>query len=203
MGMAASTASPYQYRPLQHRQIRVLEIRKQKRLDGTHGITELYLRHVALNKKAKYEAISYTWDGQTCDVPIVCDGQTLLVTPNCIRLLARLARRKCNRFWIDAICIDQSSPNAAAEKAVQLPLMGEIYRHATCVIAWLGESSPETTQVFQYWKEIWAIVQPWLMEPNVRKDEENGIRKSPPPQIKQQIQHKRVQFNGTDSHPAY
>ena len=39
-------------------------------------------------------------------------------------------------LWIDAICISQTDN---AEKALQIPRMGDIYRLANRVVAWLGE----------------------------------------------------------------
>ena len=38
-------------------------------------------------------------------------------------------------LWADAVCIDQKNP---AEKNVQVPLMGLIYRKAVRVVVWLG-----------------------------------------------------------------
>lgn len=39
-------------------------------------------------------------------------------------------------FWIDAICINQAD---RIEKAIQIPLMGDIYSKASAVIVWLGK----------------------------------------------------------------
>jgi Heterokaryon incompatibility protein (HET) len=44
-------------------------------------------------------------------------------------------RRINGEIWIDAICINQKD---IGEKNVQVPLMGEIYASAACVIVWLG-----------------------------------------------------------------
>lgn len=54
-------------------------------------------------------------------------------------------------IWIDAICIDQTDEN---EKAMQIPLMSEIYKRAYQVNVWLGLPSYGTGLVFHYtWLE--------------------------------------------------
>lgn len=42
------------------------------------------------------------------------------------------------RLWVDAVCINQGNVN---EKNEQIPLMMDIYKHATRIVAWLGQSS--------------------------------------------------------------
>jgi hypothetical protein len=44
------------------------------------------------------------------------------------------------------ICIDQTSDE---ERSHQVALMSDIYKAATQVIVWLGESDPETDRAFQ------------------------------------------------------
>lgn len=39
------------------------------------------------------------------------------------------------RIWVDALCINQNNDD---EKSIQIPLMAEIYSHATRVCIWLG-----------------------------------------------------------------
>lgn len=54
-------------------------------------------------------------------------------------------------LWIDTICIDQQN---ADEKALQIPLMGEIYRRATEVTIWLGEGDRKMTRCLILQKRI-------------------------------------------------
>jgi hypothetical protein len=42
-------------------------------------------------------------------------------------------------LWIDQLCIDQDNP---AEKATQVPLMGQIYSSTTQCLIWIGEIPP-------------------------------------------------------------
>jgi hypothetical protein len=88
----------------------------------------------------QYEAISYVWGSQTGTFPINCDGKILLVTKNCVRAFYQLRRRRRSRvLWIDAVCIDQAKTSDAVDEcAVQIQLMGEVYRSASEVIIWFG-----------------------------------------------------------------
>lgn len=128
-----SLSEAYAYQPLEPRQIRLIKIHRAGFGCPAFGVGEyqhpvIELENVGLDTNPKYEALSYTWDGQSCDHPITCHGKLLKTTQNCIRLLQRLEKRAVDRFWIDALCIDQTSNNAAQEKSFQIPLMGEIYR---------------------------------------------------------------------------
>ncbi|AEO71255.1 uncharacterized protein THITE_49961, partial [Thermothielavioides terrestris NRRL 8126] len=95
----------------------------------------------------RYEALSYVWG--TTDHPetayatsLTSSGRwpppsgTLSITRNLAVALRHLRRTDAPRVvWIDALCIDQAND---AEKGPQVALMGEIYRRATRVVAWLG-----------------------------------------------------------------
>lgn len=50
-------------------------------------------------------------------------------------------------LWVDAICIDQAN---AAEKGPQVAMMGDIYRSASRVIAWLGASDDTSHRAMRY-----------------------------------------------------
>jgi hypothetical protein len=94
-----------------------------------------------------YEALSYVWGSQICDLKITCNDRPFYVTTNCLLALRYLRKKAKIRFlWVDAICIDQSSN---AERGHQVELMGEIYKFANNVIIWLGEQQPGTRRAFQ------------------------------------------------------
>ncbi|KAK4098470.1 hypothetical protein N658DRAFT_476979 [Parathielavia hyrcaniae] len=63
---------------------------------------------------------------------------------------APLNFQQVSHLWIDAICIDQGSP---AEKAAQIPLMGEVYSRAGRVLAWLG-AEERRLGVFCWWHRV-------------------------------------------------
>jgi Heterokaryon incompatibility protein (HET) len=136
-----TTPDLYTYRPLPSRSIRILRcLPKPKSL-------EIELLEVPLDSPPAYEALSYTWDGQEPNRPLKCDGKVLNVTENCHTALTKLRQRKNEGFWIDSICIDQTS---VSEKNAQVPLMGEIYKKARRVLVWLGESTPEKQLAVSY-----------------------------------------------------
>ena len=89
----------------------------------------------------QYEALSYVWGSKGNRKTVqVKDSElsqgTIMVTPNLAVALRHLRRVERPRVvWIDALCIDQSNDR---EKGPQVALMGEIYRLASRVVAWLG-----------------------------------------------------------------
>ena len=105
----------------------------------------------------RYIALSYAWGDEHDKVTIpIFDsklGEHLIqVTRTLASAMVQVAGGKdldCF-FWVDQICIDQSSP---AEKALQIPLMRQIYEAAGAVFVWLGEDA---------WDSHYAI--PWIRE---------------------------------------
>jgi hypothetical protein len=97
-----------------------------------------------------YDAMSYVWGFPMGDQPISCDGETVLVTPNCLSALRYLRLESETRvLWIDAICIDQRSTQ---ERNNQVRLMGRLYKLARHVLIWLGEGDEEVHQIFSMLK---------------------------------------------------
>lgn len=86
----------------------------------------------------QYEALSYTWGDPKLAFPVfLSNGCHVLVTKNLNRALRRVRLEYAERLlWVDGICINQSD---AKEKAIQIPLMVNIFRGAEKVLAWLGD----------------------------------------------------------------
>ncbi|KAI1173328.1 heterokaryon incompatibility protein-domain-containing protein [Nemania sp. FL0916] len=89
----------------------------------------------------RYDALSYTWgDGKTTQI-ITCNGLDFPITENLSQALRALRASQYpgeNRYlWVDAICINQADD---AEKSRQVSNMFLIFKSATMVIAWLGET---------------------------------------------------------------
>jgi Heterokaryon incompatibility protein (HET) len=61
-------------------------------------------------------------------------------------------RQKLGSFsiWIDAVCINQSPKDSAAEKKQQIPLMGEIYSGAQIIYIWLGEGTEQSDRAMAH-----------------------------------------------------
>jgi len=93
----------------------------------------------------QYEALSYTWGSKENPKPISIKTPKMLkldivsifhVTQNLFEALQHLRYSdKPRTLWIDAICIDQMNNE---EKSVQIIKMGELFRKASRVVAWLG-----------------------------------------------------------------
>lgn len=101
-----------------------------------------------------YESLSYTW-GSVKSHTILVNGDTLRITANLYNALQSIKRWKDRplaealtawqsvpntsaALWVDAICIDQEN---IQERGEQVQLMGHIYRNASQVIIWLGQSN--------------------------------------------------------------
>ena len=86
-----------------------------------------------------YDAISYSWGTGTPTEVIVVNGLECLINECLAGALRRFRRASDARYlWADALCINQADTK---EKSVQVRNMLTIYRRATSVLAWLGETS--------------------------------------------------------------
>ncbi|VUC33961.1 unnamed protein product [Clonostachys rosea] len=94
------------------------------------------LQVVSLHSPPTYESLSYAWGAPEFTQPIIVNGQTLLVTPNLDSALRALRHEEITRLlWIDAICINQRSPQ---ERGHQVTLMRTIYSRCERDLLWLG-----------------------------------------------------------------
>lgn len=126
----------------QRRAIRVIELLPAK----SGKPLAIRLKEVNLDD-ARFEALSYSWEGQSSNQVIQCDERELQISATCSSALARVRHPKQIRtLWIDQICINQHSVD---EKNHQVALMGEIYRKAETVLVWLG-SSPAADKLLEY-----------------------------------------------------
>jgi len=115
-----------------------------KSQSGLKNLIFPLLSGAAARPDPTYEAISYVW-GE----PIFTE--TLYSSKGCFKITASLAaalRRfrlanQTRRVWADAVCIDQVNDE---EKSNQVAQMGAIYRGASQVLVWLGESTEDTHQ---------------------------------------------------------
>lgn len=97
------------------------------------------LNVVSLGDEPDYEALSYVWGSPEDPVTITVNGNPLLVTQHAAEALNYLRLPEQSRtVWIDSVCINQQD---IAERSEQVTLMGEIYRSAKTVLAFLGPST--------------------------------------------------------------
>jgi hypothetical protein len=134
--------------PQDTQSIRLLHINAPVSEEGFDDPVRCHLSVEVLGTKP-YAALSYVW-GTMAPRPdtIDCSGVALPVSSNCLSALRHL-RAKLGAFsiWIDAVCINQID---RSEKAQQIPLMGDIYHHATATYIWLSESSPAKERAIEY-----------------------------------------------------
>ena len=137
------------YEPLLHEgYIRLLTV---LRVDDTsvHCTLRTYQQRLA----PRYDAISYCWGTNTTSTSITCNGLALEVRQSVITLLKTCLQRDHpdRPIWIDAICLNQKNSD---EKAIHVPLMGEIYRLSTRTIVWLGEPDDTTEDTIDFIKTM-------------------------------------------------
>ncbi len=86
----------------------------------------------------RFYALSYSWGSDASCVAISCNGFSMDIRANlhdAIHTLLNLPLVPDLPIWIDAISINQDEEE---EKALQVGRMGDIYRTADQVLAWLG-----------------------------------------------------------------
>lgn len=141
------------------------------------------VEEVEIDKKIKYEALSYTWYiDRDMGSPIkgrmrtiICNGQRLKIHQNLYNALLQLRKmNRGHRIWIDAICIDQAdgknmsdeeTKERREEKSAQVRMMKAIFGSATTVIVWLGRSTIVTSMAVT-WVRYWVMS---LSEPEKHK----------------------------------
>lgn len=107
---------------------------------SSHPDSELYctLETVDLRDQPQYKALSYTWRGSPSRRTISLKGCQFPVTDNLFSILKWLRHPiEFQRFWIDAICINQDDDQ---ERSHQVSIMRQIYTSAAQLLIWLGDS---------------------------------------------------------------
>jgi hypothetical protein len=131
---SVSYPTPYQQIDKSSRDIRILILLPH--LHPEDNRLQCSLMTESLSSNPSYEALSYTW-GQpdACNLRVWVNGVLLPVRRNLLCALRVVRNDQERRLWIDALCIDQDN---GLERGHQVRLMGEIYKHAWRVLAWLG-----------------------------------------------------------------
>ena len=132
-----------------------------------HGnISSLTLRTFDINDAPPFYAISYVWHDPELEVSMTCDNKKLMITNSLGSALEKLLPWSRGTYlWADGICINQGN---VAERNHQVTLMGNIYGHASKVLAHLGDSGP-TEDDSSDWSAVSLMTllnRIWLNEPN-------------------------------------
>ena len=131
-----------------------------------------------------YNAVSYQWGQDAASYEIQLNGHPILVRKNLYRFLLQMSsEHRQDWYFVDALCTNQDDYE---EKASQVKLMGQIYRDAEVVIAWIQrepfhpigsmrfvyDEEPETPEADQddsleylktlvlhstYWSRLWIV----------------------------------------------
>jgi hypothetical protein len=128
---------------------------------------------LARGNKPRYHALSYVWGTSTEKVPIIVNDCRLDIGRSLYTALFRIQKmfrsgsyqkfgqgyldlaNSTRHVWADAICINQAD---MAEKAHQVPRMGDIYREAVDVIAWLGVPEQKDLPGLERWIQAVPIL---------------------------------------------
>jgi hypothetical protein len=131
---------PFEYKPLDDaKAIRVLILHPGKPSEPLRGT----IRH-QLFSRVSYEAISYTWGGDSTPRFMILDGKRMPLTQSLYDALVRLRRKKHGRIlWADGVCINQED---SKEKSVQVGLMPEIFKQAR-VLVYLGREAFQSEEI--------------------------------------------------------
>jgi hypothetical protein len=112
-----------------------------------------------LDAAPPYYAISYTWGDPTYTADITVNERHLEVGRNCEYVLHQaffLMTRELRYYWIDAICIDQTS---TLERGHQVSLMGKLYQRAMHVLACVGPHSGDSEFLVKMCKKKKKVLQ--------------------------------------------
>jgi hypothetical protein len=129
--------------------IRLLKIRAKTSDDDDeqlHG--ELHV--VDLSDTHNFAALSYVWGSFARPTDTLqCGTASINITANCKDALQQFRKTHTIFIWVDAICINQEDDE---EKALQIPLMKDIYASADPTFIWLGQGTNGTKATFEYLK---------------------------------------------------
>ena len=143
---------PFNYAPLTARQIRLVQITRTvaPELPG-QGSLRCELRVESLDDlSVPYQAISYVCGDPASTGKILCGDEShyIPLSAAASTLVEVMAATKTTQYiWIDALCIAQDDE---IEKAQQVRLMRDVFQKAEKVIAWLGYSTPDTSDAIKF-----------------------------------------------------
>lgn len=166
----SSRRGQFQHTPLtEERRTRIIEVLPAKTESAP---IKTRLREAPVDGSPQpYDALSYTWGGQTPDRTIQCNGKLLEVTANVEGAIRGLRDRSGSVYlWIDAICIMQEKSGATVDekrqieedKKRQIKCMANIYLNAARVVVWLRDRPFESdfaalkSASHSYWSRVWT-----------------------------------------------
>ncbi|CAJ2505612.1 Uu.00g130060.m01.CDS01 [Anthostomella pinea] len=134
------------------------------------GILRGRIRRATVGNAPVFVAVSHVWGQEDREAPMLldsgCGTRLVQVSHNLESLFVRLLDDDSQAtfpllwdegsmvpMWIDMVCINQVD---AGEKALQIPLMRDIYSQARAVIIWINEDSIDLRNAFSYLRHMLA-----------------------------------------------
>lgn len=111
------------------------------------------IRTVSLTSPPEYYALSYYWGPPGSTKPLTInsrsDGSEAVQIRKTLAKFLKSLHRQYGEItvWLDVICINQRS---VAEQSAQVAMMGDIYRLANAVYAWVAPWDPDLEYCFRY-----------------------------------------------------
>ncbi|KAF7191002.1 Heterokaryon incompatibility protein 6, OR allele, partial [Pseudocercospora fuligena] len=142
------------YQPIREWQTRVLVLKEGEfntDLVADLVTVDLFAKYAVFHEaqeKTKFTALSYTWGEPRFTQRLILNGLPYSITENLYFFLQRCRQLTDIRvLWVDAVCINQHDDK---EKSVQVANMINIYKYASDVMVWLGETGDESDLALDY-----------------------------------------------------
>lgn len=132
-------ATLYQALDSEHREIRLLRLNNLPSDSSAvpPDILDFELKIFPLDEQPDFVALSYCWGDEPATCTIHVNEMDFMVRPN-LHSWLKIMFKERHDYWIfiDAICINQDD---VQERSSQVACMGDVYRDAAAVVAWLGD----------------------------------------------------------------
>ncbi|KAI0881857.1 HET-domain-containing protein [Annulohypoxylon maeteangense] len=130
----------------------------------------------------QYEALSYAWGSEKRPLPVYVGDEQIATVVTVGNFLGAKVKRIPSRrnlaialrhlryvdrprvMWIDALCINQADD---AEKGSQVAMMGEIYRLAHRVVAWIGQEENNSYHAMNWMEFLGSQVDVDFLKPEI------------------------------------
>lgn len=147
------------YFPVDENETRIAVLQPGQFIDDIH----VSLQNQSLNPADQgeiepYEALSYCWGTGAAQETVLVDNSPLKATLNLVNALRYLRYPdRPRKLWIDSISINQED---IPERSRHVLRMNKIYKQASQVLVWLGESVASTETAITWFQE-WSTYR-WM-----------------------------------------
>jgi hypothetical protein len=131
--------------------------------------------NVIFAQAPRFYALSYAWGTDEATESILCNGRAMQIKANLHDAIHTIFNPPISLdlpIWIDAVCINQHDDE---EKAVQVSRMGDIYRKAHQVVAWLGPSGQDSDLAMDWFEPLSVVLLPIQFPPLSRHYGKYGL----------------------------